>query len=72
MLTTMKQGDFMKLSNFFKPITSILSVKAVGSVQDVTNDLSIPDGKSISVLLQENEQKTKDEENNQEGSETRS
>lgn len=52
----------MKLTNIFKPISSILNVKAVGSIKhDVENDLSLPDGMSIENLIQADEQKKQEE-----------
>lgn len=64
MLTTIEQGDFMKLPNIFNPIASILSVKAIGSVVDVSEDLALPDGDSIENLIKANE-KTESENKNQ-------
>lgn len=53
----------MKLSNIFRPIASILSIKATGSIADVSEDLALPDGESIENLIKANE---KEEKNNQE------
>lgn len=43
---------------------SVLSTKAVGSISDVSQDLSMPEGQSISELLN-NEKEKENEENNQ-------
>ncbi len=55
----------MKIT-IFKPITSILNVKATGSVKDISEELKIPDGTSIEKLLENNEEKKEKTENNQE------
>jgi len=43
----------------FNLIDSVLTVKASGSISDISNDLDLPEGKSIAELL--NDQKTQQE-----------
>jgi hypothetical protein len=58
----------MKLSNIFRPIASILNVKAIGSVADVSEDLALPDGESIENLIKNNEkEETKIQEKTNQG-----
>jgi hypothetical protein len=38
-------------------VDSELSVKAIGSISDVSNDLEKPEGKSINELIEQHEEK---------------
>ena len=54
----------MNSSEKIKLVDSVLSTKAIGSVADVSADLSLPEGENIQELLNKNEK-----ENNQENEE---
>jgi hypothetical protein len=47
----------MNLSEKPKAVDSVLSTKAVGSVSDVSQDLSMPEGQSIANLLNNEKEK---------------
>lgn len=47
-------------NNETKVVDSTLSVKAVGSISDISADLQLPQGQSISELIQANEKEKED------------
>jgi hypothetical protein len=54
----------MNSSEIIKTVDSILSTKAVGSIADVSADLSLPEGENIQELLNKNEKETEEEQKN--------
>lgn len=48
----------MEFSNSAKMLDSILSTKAIGSVSNVSADLSLPEGQDITELLNQYEKET--------------
>jgi hypothetical protein len=53
----------MKSSENIKIVDSILLTKAVGSIEDISADLSMPEGKDITQLLKDHEKETNNQEN---------
>ena len=49
-----------------KIVDSVLFTKAVGSVADVSTDLSLPEGQDISELIEDQNEKEKDAQENKE------